>query len=142
MTGVRTHLLWICSPALQALCYSHFSQVHEITISTAAIDLSFCSRAHRGQNKKLPTKKKDITSGKNVSRICSETLLKSLQTYQKHSELDVKLGNFTEEEFDSVFKKLKAEKLQALKYLLKFRKQENLMTYFFDYATQCTNKTE
>ena len=43
-------------------------------------------------------------SGKNISRICSETLLKSLINLSK---LDIKLGQFMEEELDSYLKKKK-----------------------------------
>ena len=40
-------------------------------------------------------------------------------------------------------RKLKPEKLQeSTKYLQKYRKQRNLMTYFFDYATLSINKTQ
>ena len=40
-------------------------------------------------------------------------------------------------------KKLKAEKLQDLtKYPLKIGRQENLVTYFFNYEILCINKPE
>ena len=58
------------------------------------------------------------------------------------SQLD--LRQFMKEELDAVQKKkLKAEKVQAtMKYLLEYRRQENLMTYFFDYAMLSKNKTQ
>ena len=53
-----------------------------------------------------------------------------------NSQLDIKLEQFMEEELNAVLKKLKAEKVQALmKYLLKYRNQENLTTHFFDNAS-------
>ena len=50
-----------------------------------------------------------------------------------NSQLDIKRKQFTEEEIDSVLKKTKKLKnLQAsTKYMLKYGRQENLMTYFF-----------
>ena len=42
-----------------------------------------------------------------------------------HVQLDIKLGQFMEEELDVVQKKLKTEKLQASKYFLKYRRQGN-----------------
>ena len=57
--------------------------------------------------------------------------------------LDIKLRQFTEKELDAVLKKIKAEKLQtSMKYLQKFQKQENLATYFFNYAILCIIKTQ
>ena len=72
--------------------------------------------APQEQNKKLPAKKKDFRSGKNISRICSETLLKSLTNLPKHinSQLDVKLGQFMEEELDAVLKKITSKKAAGL----------------------------
>ena len=60
-----------------------------------------------------------------------------------NSKLDVQLQHFTEEELNIVLKKkLKSEKfLTSTKYLLKYGRQENLMTYFFDYAILAINKT-
>ena len=75
-----------------------------------------------------------------VERTFQEILLKSLTDLSKkiiNSSLDVKQGQFTEEELDIIFKILKTKKLQVLiKYSLKFGWQENLMTYFSVYATK------
>ena len=49
-------------------------------------------------------------------------------------------GHFAEDKLDTILN-TKAEMLQvSMKYLLKNRRQENLMTNFFDYATPCINK--
>ena len=42
------------------------------------ITISMASSKWRKQKEKLPVKKKEFRSGKNISRICSETPLKSL----------------------------------------------------------------
>ena len=48
-----------------------------------------------------------------------------------------------EEELDIILKKSKAEKLLAsIKFSLKYGRQENSTTYFFDYATLCINKIQ
>ena len=56
---------------------------------------------------------------------------------------DIKPSQFMGEDSDAAEKKkLKAEKLLAsTKYLLKFGRQENLTTCFFDYLKQFINKT-
>ena len=73
----------------------------------------------------LPAKKKDFTSRKNISRICTknppEITIKSIQKVI-NDQLDIKRRQFTEEELETVLKKFNTEKLQALtKYPLKFR---------------------
>ena len=82
---------------------------------------------------------------RSVKRICLETLLKSLINLQKkiiNCQLDIKLGQFMEEEFDKILKR-KAEKLQAsMKYLLRYGRQENLMTCVFIDVTLYINKTQ
>ena len=41
------------------------------------------------------------------------------------------------------WKQLKSDTLQlSMKNPLKYRRQENLMTYLFDYATPCITKTQ
>ena len=52
--------------------------------------------------------RKGFRSEKNVLRICSETLLKSLTNLSKkiiNRQLDIKLGQFTVEELDAELKK-------------------------------------
>ena len=51
------------------------------------------------------------------------------------------LGQFTEEEFDAVFKNIKNKLLASMKYALNFGRQENSVTHFYDYVTQYKNKT-
>ena len=54
--------------------------------------------------------RKNFWRGKNISRICGEILLKTLTNLSKKvvgSELDIKLGQLTEEWLDAVFIKLK-----------------------------------
>ena len=61
----------------------------------------------------MPAKKKDFWSGKSISRICSETLLKSLINSSKliiNDQLNIILGQFTEEELDTLLKKIKNRK--------------------------------
>ena len=66
------------------------------------------------------------------------------QAIQKfiNDQLNIKQQQFTEE--DLVLKnKLKIEKLLAsMKYPPKFGRQENLTTYFFDYATLSMKKSQ
>ena len=58
-------------------------------------------------------------------------------------KLDIKLRQFKKDGQDAVLEKFTTEQLQALKkYLLKFWRQGNLMTYFFDYAILSVNKTQ
>ena len=53
-----------------------------------------------------------------------------------NGQIENKFGQFVKEELNTVLKKLKAEKIQALtKYLQTYEKQGNLMIYFFNYAT-------
>ena len=48
-----------------------------------------------------------------------------------NSQLKIQQGQFTQEELNVVLRKLKEEKLQAsAKYLQKYGRQENLMSYF------------
>ena len=48
-------------------------------------------------------------------------------------QLDMKLGQSTQEELDSVLRKIKIEKQQGLiKYPLKYRRPGNWTTYCFD----------
>ena len=54
-------------------------------------------------------------------------------------KLDIKLWQFTEEEFGDVLKKIKYRLRQNT---LKIGKQENLTTYFSYYATQSINKAK
>ena len=72
--------------------------------------------------------------------------------------LVIRLGQFTEEELDSVVNKIKSRKVawsclkyrrqgNCLKYrrqgsCLKYRRQGNLIPYFFDYGTYHINKTQ
>ena len=52
-------------------------------------------------------------------------------------QLDIKQGPFTQEEFDSVLKKLKIGKLQGFtRFPQKYRRPDNLTTYCSDTATQ------
>ena len=68
------------------------------------------------QNKKLPDKKKKYRSGKNISRICTGTLLKSLVNLSKiiNSQLDIMIGQFTEGELDAVPKKNNLKSIKAV----------------------------
>ena len=89
---------------------------------------------------KLWAKKNDFRSGKNILRICLETLLQSLINRLKKL---IKQGQFMEKILDAVLKKLKTEYLHAsMKYLLKYQRQENLMIYFYGYAMLRINKTQ
>ena len=76
----------------------------------------------------LLAKKKDFRSGKNISRICLEILLKSLINLLK--KLDIKLEQCTEEELDTVLKKIKSRKAGSLDKIppeiLKIRKFDNI----------------
>ena len=95
------------------------------------------------KNEKFLVKKKETWSGKKISRICLETLLKSGNPHEKiiTDKLDVKLGHFTENRCYTVLKMIKWWKDAGLmKSLLKYENQGNLMTYFFDYATLNTTK--
>ena len=69
-------------------------------------------RAPQEQSQKLSAKKKDNRRGKNISRICSETLSNLLMNLSKiiNSELDIKLGQFKVEELDAILKKKKKKK--------------------------------
>ena len=73
-------------------------------------------RAPLEQNQKLPAMKKDIWDGKNISRICLETPLKSLiQLSRKYfHQLDIKLGQFTEEELYVVLTKIESRETTGL----------------------------
>ena len=50
-----------------------------------------------------------------------------------YSQLDIKLGQFMEEELDILLKKIKSRKVEG--YICKHRRQESLTTCFFGYAT-------
>ena len=70
-------------------------------------------KAFQEQNSKLLAKKKDVKNGKNISKICSEILLKSLTNLSKkinYNQVDIKLEQFTEEELDAVLKKKERKK--------------------------------
>ena len=54
---------------------------------------------------------------------------------------DIKLGQSMEDELDAMLKKIKRKLQASTKYLLKYRRQGNLMTYF-DYAIYRQNKIE
>ena len=54
-----------------------------------------------------------------------------------NSQLDIRLGQFTEEEVEKKSEKLLASK----KYTLKFGRQKKLTPYFSDYATLSISKT-
>ena len=79
----------------------------------------------KSKTKKLPAKKEDLKSGKNISRICSVNLLKSLTNLSKKLSMVNRTSNL-----DSLWRKnltqywkKKAGKLQALtKYPLKFER--------------------
>ena len=60
-----------------------------------------------------------------------------------NGKVKVILRQFTEEELDTLLNKLKSEMLLTLtKHHPKFRRQENLTTYFSLYATQSIDKTQ
>ena len=64
---------------------------------------------------KAANQEKYFTSGKNISRICLETLLKSLTNQQKkimNSQLDIKLRQSIEE--DVALKRIKSRKAIGL----------------------------
>ena len=64
-------------------------------------------------NWKLPAKKNEYTCGNNILRIYSETLQKPIIKII-NIQLYVKLGQFTQEEFDSVPRKTKNRKAAGL----------------------------
>ena len=55
---------------------------------------------------KATRQEENFRSGKNISRICLETLPKK----KINNQLDIKLRKFTDVEFDSILKELEAEK--------------------------------
>ena len=72
-----------------------------------------------------------------LSKVTDEPIIKIIS-----NPLDIKKGEFTQEELDVVLKKLKIGKLQVLmKYSQNYQKQENLMTYCSDTATRYTSRT-
>ena len=84
--------------------------------------------------------KKYFIGGKNISIIFLEAFtnsLKKLSMTNKTSYFDA----LWSKNLTHFGKQLKAEKLQSsTKYLLKYERQENLTSYFFDYATLGINK--
>ena len=56
------------------------------------------------------------------------------------TQLNIK--HFTEDELNTVLRVMKSCKVAvSMKYLLKYERQVNLMTYFFDYALPYITKT-
>ena len=85
-------------------------------------------------NWKLPAHKIESTCGNSISRIYLETLWKLLMN-QSQELLDIKLGPFTQEELDSVLRKIKNRKAAGLVEIpLEVWRPENLMTYCSDKA--------
>ena len=86
------------------------------------------------QNLQQPAQKKNLRSGKNIT---DKTTVENI-----YGQLDMKLGQFMEEETDAVLKKWKTGKLQAPNKIppkvWKTRKFDDI----FDYAMLCTNKTQ
>ena len=70
----------------------------------------------RELNWKLSTKKNEYTSGNNISRIYSETSESYGKSITKSisNQLDIKLGQFTQEELDLVLRKIKNRKAASL----------------------------
>ena len=97
--------------------------------------------APREQNYNLPAKKNEYRYEKNISRICCEnSLTVTDRTITKiiNSQRDIKLGQFTEEEFNVVLikiKKRKAASLDEITLSTKYERQGNLLTYWSDSAT-------
>ena len=67
-------------------------------------------------NKKQPAKKNEYTCGKNnISRICLKNPLKlQMNLSQKSLTWDIKVGQFMQEELNSVLKKIKNRKAAGL----------------------------
>ena len=58
---------------------------------------------------KLPAKRIEYTCGNNISRIYSENLTKIMS-----NQLNIKLGQFTQERLDSILRKIKNKKEAGL----------------------------
>ena len=59
----------------------------------------------KSETQKLPAKKKDYRSGKNILRICTETLLMSLINLSNNYQLHSKIRQFTDEKINAELKK-------------------------------------
>ena len=58
-----------------------------------------------------------------------------------NSQLDIKLGQFTQDELNKVFKKIKNRKVAGPdKISQKYGRQGNLMTYYFNFALLYLNR--
>ena len=92
---------------------------------------------------KAANQDEDFRSEMSISRICLETLLKSLINQLKKLLMDIKLGQFTREELDSVLKKkIESRNISCLDEISLWilGRQGNLTLYSFDYPTQRINK--
>ena len=68
----------------------------------------------RGQNWKMPAKKKNISNGKNISRVRLKTHMKSFIYQPTFIKLNSNVRQVTEEKLDPVLKRFESRKVASV----------------------------